>query len=169
MRKHPAFRRVWIDIVEMGKVGRVFEITERGNPVRQRRLGCPPRMRQRVQERACSQQLSSVRADCDADPTTALLGRAAFDATLATALAQAGETRQPLSVMLCDLDYFAAFNENFGNLVYNTRIRKTVRYAEAPVKGQSVLKYEPSGEAATMYRELAKEVLKNGEKSRQHA
>src|SRR3954468_16231923 len=59
--------------------------------------------------------------------------------------------------------------ENFGDLVYNTRIRKTVRYAEAPVKGQSVLKYEPSGDAAAMYRELAKEVLKNGEKSRQHA
>src|SRR3954451_19151874 len=59
--------------------------------------------------------------------------------------------------------------ENFGDLVFNTRIRKTVRYAEAPVKGQSVLKYEPSGDAAAMYRELAKEVLKNGEKSRQHA
>jgi chromosome partitioning protein len=58
--------------------------------------------------------------------------------------------------------------ENFGDLVYNTRIRKTVRYAEAPVKGSSVLAYEPSGEAAEMYRDLAKEVL-SGQKSRQHA
>jgi chromosome partitioning protein len=58
--------------------------------------------------------------------------------------------------------------ENFGDLVYNTRIRKTVRFAEAPVKGQSVLKYEPTGEAAAMYRDLAKEVL-HGQKSRQHA
>jgi chromosome partitioning protein len=58
--------------------------------------------------------------------------------------------------------------ENFGELVYNTRIRKTVRYAEAPVKGQSVLTYDPTGEAAEMYRDLAKEVL-SGEKSRQHA
>jgi chromosome partitioning protein len=58
--------------------------------------------------------------------------------------------------------------ENFGDLVYNTRIRKTVRFAEAPVKGTSVLAYEPTGEAAGMYRDLAKEVL-NGEKSRQHA
>src|ERR671912_1889543 len=30
--------------------------------------------------------------------------------------------------------------ENFGELVFKTRIRKTVRYAEAPVKGSSVLK-----------------------------
>ncbi len=58
--------------------------------------------------------------------------------------------------------------ENFGDLVYNTRIRKTVRFAEAPVKGTSVLAYEPSGEAAAMYRDLAKEVL-DGKKSRQHA
>src|SRR4029450_9970191 len=30
--------------------------------------------------------------------------------------------------------------ENFGDLVFKTRIRKTIRYAEAPVKGTSVLK-----------------------------
>src|SRR6476660_4020451 len=58
--------------------------------------------------------------------------------------------------------------ENFGKLVFNTRIRKTIRFAEAPVKGSSVLAYEPSGEAANMYRDLAKEVL-SGQKSRQHA
>ncbi len=34
--------------------------------------------------------------------------------------------------------------ENFGSLVYNTRIRKTIRFAEAPVKGSSVLAYEPT-------------------------
>jgi len=58
--------------------------------------------------------------------------------------------------------------ENFGDLVYSTRIRKTVRYAEAPVKGQSVLAYDPTGEAAKLYRDLAKEVL-NGAKAREHA
>jgi chromosome partitioning protein len=49
--------------------------------------------------------------------------------------------------------------EHFGDLVYKTRIRKTIRYAEAPVKGSSVLRYEPSGPAAQGYRDLAKEVL----------
>src|SRR3954462_6014571 len=34
--------------------------------------------------------------------------------------------------------------ENFGDLVFNTKIRKTVRFAEAPVKGASVLAYEPN-------------------------
>src|SRR6266516_801392 len=41
--------------------------------------------------------------------------------------------------------------ENFGDLVFRTRIRKTIRYAEAPVKGLSVLKYDPTGEAAEAY------------------
>ena len=58
--------------------------------------------------------------------------------------------------------------ENFGELVFDTRIRKTVRYAEAPVQGSSVLKYDPSGSAAQAYRDLAKEVL-DGATPRQHA
>jgi chromosome partitioning protein len=58
--------------------------------------------------------------------------------------------------------------ENFGNLVFGTKIRKTIRYAEAPVKGSSVLKYDPTGSAAEAYRELAKEVL-NGAAPREHA
>jgi chromosome partitioning protein len=58
--------------------------------------------------------------------------------------------------------------ENFGELVFETRIRKTVRYAEAPVQGSSVLKYDPTGTAAEAYRELAKEVL-DGATPRQHA
>jgi chromosome partitioning protein len=58
--------------------------------------------------------------------------------------------------------------ENFGDLVLETKIRKTVRYAEAPVKGQSILKYDPSGDAAFMYRQLAKEVL-DGTSAREHA
>ncbi len=58
--------------------------------------------------------------------------------------------------------------ENFGDLVFDTRIRKTVRYAEAPVQGSSVLKYDPTGSAAEAYRELAKEVL-DGATPSQHA
>jgi len=49
--------------------------------------------------------------------------------------------------------------ENFGDRVFASRIRKTVRFAEAPVKGMSVLKYDPKGVAAQSYRDLAKEVL----------
>ena len=52
--------------------------------------------------------------------------------------------------------------ENFGDLVFKSRIRKAIKFAEAPVRGASVLKYDPDGNAANYYRELAKEVLTNG-------
>ena len=54
--------------------------------------------------------------------------------------------------------------ENFGDRVFASRIRKTVRFAEAPVKGMSVLKYDPDGMAAHSYRQLAKEVLSNAQR-----
>ena len=54
--------------------------------------------------------------------------------------------------------------ENFGDRMFVTRIRKTVRFAEAPVRGMSVLKYDPKGTAADAYRQLAKEVLSHVER-----
>jgi chromosome partitioning protein len=54
--------------------------------------------------------------------------------------------------------------ENFGDRMFGARIKKTVRFAEAPVKGMSVLKYDPTGKAADAYRQLAKEVLSNGKR-----
>jgi chromosome partitioning protein len=49
--------------------------------------------------------------------------------------------------------------ESFGDQVFASRIKKTVRFAEAPVRGMSVLKYDPDGKAAYAYRQLAREVL----------
>jgi hypothetical protein len=39
--------------------------------------------------------------------------------------------------------------ENFGDRVFASRIKKTVRFAEAPVKGMSVLKYDPTARRPT--------------------
>jgi chromosome partitioning protein len=52
--------------------------------------------------------------------------------------------------------------ENFGDLVFESRIRKAIKFAEAPVKGSSVLKYDSESSAASYYRDLAKEVLSHG-------
>ncbi len=51
--------------------------------------------------------------------------------------------------------------ENFGELVFKSRIKKAIKFAEAPVKGASVLKYDPQSNAASYYRDLAEEVLAN--------
>jgi chromosome partitioning protein len=54
--------------------------------------------------------------------------------------------------------------DNFGDLVFQTVVRKTIKFAEAPVGGTSVLKYDPKGRGAESYRALAREVL-NGRSS----
>jgi chromosome partitioning protein len=52
--------------------------------------------------------------------------------------------------------------ENFGELVFKSRIKKAIKFAEAPVRGASVMSYEPDGQAAGYYRDLAQEVLSHG-------
>jgi chromosome partitioning protein len=49
--------------------------------------------------------------------------------------------------------------DSFGDLVYEVRIGKTIRFAEAPVRGESVVAYDPGGQAARWYRRLAAEVI----------
>ena len=61
-----------------------------------------------------------------------------------------------------------ADGEPTTEITYPVAEDQTVRYAEAQVKGTSVLKYDPSGNAAQAYRELAKEVL-DGAQAREHA
>lgn len=51
--------------------------------------------------------------------------------------------------------------ESFGDRVYRTRVGKTIRFAEAPVVGKSVISYDPGGQAARWYRHLAREVLEH--------
>ncbi|MFN8122030.1 MAG: AAA family ATPase [Thermoleophilia bacterium] len=49
--------------------------------------------------------------------------------------------------------------QSFGDIVFDVRIGKTIRFAEAPVRGRSVLSYDPDGQAARWYRQLAREVI----------
>jgi chromosome partitioning protein len=50
----------------------------------------------------------------------------------------------------------------FKEKVYKTVIPRTVKLAEAPSFGQSILKYESGSRGAESYRALAKEVIKRG-------
>ncbi len=72
---------------------------------------------------ALQRQLDIVRAECQSDPLTALTTRGAFDTLLAKAIERAAETRRQLAIVLCDLDYFASFNENFGTCLADQVLR----------------------------------------------
>ncbi|MBN2137401.1 MAG: ParA family protein [Sedimentisphaerales bacterium] len=51
--------------------------------------------------------------------------------------------------------------EFFGALVFDTVIHKTIRLAEAPSAGESILTYAPESRGASDYLSLAKEILAN--------
>jgi diguanylate cyclase len=113
-------------------------------------------------------QLSAVQADCAADPTTALPGRAAFDAALTKALAEAAATRQPLAVLLCDLDYFAAFNENFGNFTGDQVLRSIGLLLSAHLRpGDLAARFVSDQFAALMPHLRASEGVAHAERFRQ--
>jgi chromosome partitioning protein len=48
---------------------------------------------------------------------------------------------------------------HFEEVVYKTIIPRTVRFAEAPSHGKTILEHEPQGVGSTAYRRLAKEFL----------
>jgi len=51
-----------------------------------------------------------------------------------------------------------SISAKFADLVFPTPIKLSVRMKEAPVKGQSILGYEPHGDNAQTYRSLAQEL-----------
>jgi chromosome partitioning protein len=53
----------------------------------------------------------------------------------------------------------AEVNRVFGNKVFQTRIPRTVRLAEAPSFGQPITRYDPGSLAAHAYRDLTDELL----------
>lgn len=57
----------------------------------------------------------------------------------------------------------AMLKQHFGDKVFRTRIGKTIRFAEAPVTGQSILSYDSAGTAARWYRRVCVEVLERME------
>jgi chromosome partitioning protein len=55
-------------------------------------------------------------------------------------------------------DVINAVRKQYGQRVFNTEVPRSVRFAEAPSYGESVISYEPKGKGAKAYRALAKEV-----------
>ncbi len=53
--------------------------------------------------------------------------------------------------------------EYFGNLVFDTVIHRTVKLAEAPSAGESVLTYAPSSKGAAEYKALVEEISNDRE------
>jgi diguanylate cyclase len=62
------------------------------------------------------QNLEVVRTESLADPLTTLANRKFFDVELGKAVAEARQNGEPLTLLMCDIDHFKAFNDKFGHV-----------------------------------------------------
>jgi diguanylate cyclase len=61
------------------------------------------------------ESLAAVRNESFTDQLTGLSNRKFFDVALTKAIAEAKQKREPLSLMMADVDYFKQFNDKFGH------------------------------------------------------
>lgn len=73
------------------------------------------------------------------DSLTAISNRRNFDQVLAVEWARARRTRQPLSLLLIDLDYFKRINDTYGHQAGDECLRHTARLLSAAVERPSDL------------------------------
>ncbi len=61
-------------------------------------------------------------------------------------------------------DILAAIENQYGNgiRIFDAIIKRSVRFAESAVAGQSILAYEPKGRGAEAYRQVAQEIVTGG-------
>ena len=84
-------------------------------------------------------QLDNVRKESLTDPLTGVANRKAFDAEIASAIAVADETGDPLSLLMCDIDHFKVFNDTWGHQTGDHVLRLVGACMSENVKGRDTV------------------------------
>jgi diguanylate cyclase len=82
------------------------------------------------------ENLETVRHESLTDPLTTLANRKFFDQALQKAMADASTKREPLSLMMTDIDHFKNFNDSYGHLTGDQVLRLVAMSVKNNVKGQ---------------------------------
>ena len=84
------------------------------------------------------ENLEAVRNESLTDPLTSLANRKFFDAALASSIASAQARRQPLSLLLADIDHFKTFNDTYGHLIGDQVLRLVATAIKQNVKRHDI-------------------------------
>jgi len=82
--------------------------------------------------------LEAVRTESLTDPLTTLANRKYFSDALTKAIADAGRSGTPLSLMFTDIDHFKSFNDTHGHLTGDQVLRLVAMAVKQNVKGQDI-------------------------------
>jgi diguanylate cyclase len=104
-------------------------------------------MNQRLEERLTASKLEInqlqrhlevVRNESLTDPLTSLSNRKSFDESLDKAVADALAEKEPLSLLMTDIDHFKAFNDTYGHLTGDQVLRLAALSVKQNVKGRDI-------------------------------
>jgi diguanylate cyclase len=84
------------------------------------------------------EHLANVRIESLTDPLTGLANRKRFDGHLESALTEAAERSEPLSLLMMDIDHFKSFNDTWGHLTGDQVLRLVAMSLKQNVKGQDL-------------------------------
>lgn len=82
--------------------------------------------------------LDDVRRESLLDPLTKIANRKSFDEGIEKAIAQAKATREPLCLMIIDIDHFKSFNDTFGHQTGDQVIRLVAMTLKSNLKGKDL-------------------------------
>jgi diguanylate cyclase len=84
------------------------------------------------------ENLETVRHESLTDPLTTLANRKYFDQALDKAVSEAVVKREPLSLLMTDIDHFKNFNDSFGHQTGDQVLRLVAMAVKNNVKGQDI-------------------------------
>jgi diguanylate cyclase len=82
--------------------------------------------------------LADARRDAMTDPLTGLANRKAFDRKLREESQQARANREPVSLVMCDIDHFKRVNDTHGHQVGDQVLKLVAQTLRQCVKGQDI-------------------------------
>jgi len=82
--------------------------------------------------------LDDVRRESLLDPLTKIANRKSLDDGLDTAIAEASSSREPLSLILVDIDHFKNFNDTYGHQTGDQVLRLVAMTLKSNIKGKDL-------------------------------
>ena len=104
-------------------------------------------MNQRLEERLTASKLEInqlqrnlevVRNESRTDPLTSLSNRKSFEESLDKAISEAHAEKEPLSLLMTDIDHFKTFNDTYGHLTGDQVLRLAALSVKQNVKGRDI-------------------------------
>ena len=132
-------------------------------------VDCPPSLEMLTMNSLCAADSVIIPVQCEYYALEGLSDLMATIRMIKKALNPALEIEGVLLTMYDSRTVFSAqvaaeIKRVFKSKVYNVSIPRSIRLAEAPSHGKPVTKYDPGSRGAIAYKELAKEIIRAGNK-----